>query len=612
MQKILGNAKSVRNLLSQKYQIDYYQRDYNWETKQIFELVEDLSTSFLRDYSEGHERREVAKYGMYFLGSIIICEKGGERYIVDGQQRLTSLTLLLIYLNRIQEDLPSEDQVAITDLIFSTQFGSTSFNINVPERNSCLEALKEGEAPDTTNQPPSVRNLVDRFHDIVVSFPSDLKEGVLPYFLDWFIEKITLVEITTSSDDDAYTIFETMNDRGLSLTPTEMLKGFLLSKIEADDVSRTLAGDHWKLQTNKLRDLGKDGDADCIKDWLRSQYAEKIRERHKGARPEDFEKISTEFHRWVRDNQDRIGLKHSKDFSSFISKNLPFFANAYIYARGKADSYDPAFGSVFFNQQNSFTLQYQIMLAPLCLNDNQDTVERKLCLVAAFLEILLARRMWNFKDISYSTMQYRAFLIIKKIRGMELEQLREELIKQLSPDKVEAGEVAGFNTGEPFRLHGRNSPQVHRLLARLTEFIEVKSGIDSHYVEYSNRSKFQIEHLWANRPERHEEEFSHPHDFLAYRDRIGGLVLIPSKDNASYSDMPYGEKVEHYTKQNLLARSLNRIAYEKSPGFRKFLTTSGLPFSPKSEFRKADLDERQELYADLANVCWSPNRLNEI
>lgn len=612
MQKILGNAKSVRTLLSQKYQIDYYQRDYNWETKQIRELVEDLSTSFLRDYSEVHERSEVANYGLYFLGSIIICEKGGERYIVDGQQRLTSLTLLLIYLNRIQKDRPSENKVSITDLIFSTQFGSTSFNINVSERNSCLEALKEGETPDTTNRPPSVRNLIDRFHDIENSFPSDLAKRGLPYFLDWLIEKVTLVEITTSSDDDAYTIFETMNDRGLSLTPTEMLKGFLLSRIDADDSNRTLAGDFWKEQTTRLRELGKDGDADCIKDWLRSQYAEKIRERHKGARPEDFEKISTEFHRWVRANQVRIGLKLSKDFVSFISKNLPFFANAYIYARGKADSYDPAFGSVFFNQQNSFTLQYQIMLAPLCLNDNQDTVERKLCLVAAFLEILLARRMWNFKDISYSTMQYRAFLIIKKIRGMELEQLREELIKQLSPDKVEAGEVADFTTGEPFRLHGRNGPQVHRLLARLTEFVEVNSGIDSHYVEYSNRSKFQIEHLWANHPERHEDEFPHPHDFSAYRDRIGGLVLLPSQDNASYSDMPFEEKVEHYTKQNLLACSLHKIAYEKSPGFLKFLAMCGLPFSPRTEFRKADLDERQNLYAALANLCWSQNRLNEI
>ena len=79
------------------------------------------------------------------------------------------------------------------------------------------------------------------------------------------------------------------------------------------------------------------------------------------------------------------------------------------------------------------------MLAPLRLDDNQETVQRKLRLIATFIEILLARRMWNFRDISYSTIQYRAFLIMKSVRGMELEQLREELIKQLSPGTGEGG-----------------------------------------------------------------------------------------------------------------------------------------------------------------------------
>ena len=99
MKKILGDAKSVRSLLSQKYRIDYYQRDYKWEPKQIRELIEDLTTRFLQDFELHHERSAVAQYGQYFLGSIIISEKNGERFIVDGRQRLTSLTLLLAYLD---------------------------------------------------------------------------------------------------------------------------------------------------------------------------------------------------------------------------------------------------------------------------------------------------------------------------------------------------------------------------------------------------------------------------------------------------------------------------------------------------------------------------------
>ena len=62
-------------------------------------------------------------------------------------------------------------------------------------------------------------------------FPDELAASALPYFADWLIENVHLVEITAYSDRDAYTIFETMNDRGLSLTPTDMLKGYLLANI---------------------------------------------------------------------------------------------------------------------------------------------------------------------------------------------------------------------------------------------------------------------------------------------------------------------------------------------------------------------------------------------
>jgi len=157
---------------------------------------------------------------------------------------------------------------------------------------------------------------------------------------------------------------------------------------------------------------------------------------------------------------------------------------------------------------------------------------------------------------------------------------------------------------------------VHRLLARLTEFLEVSSGEAARYPEYANRSSkkggYQIEHLWADHPERHEDEFGHPADFAGYRNRVGGLVLLPAGDNASYSDMPYPQKVAHYAKQNLLACSLCDIAYERKPGFRKFREATGLPFAAKAEFLKADLDDRQALYIALANLCWSPDRLNEI
>ena len=616
MQKILGNAKSVRSLLSQKYRIDYYQRDYKWKTEQIRELIEDLTTRFRQNYEKNHERKAVKEYGLYFLGSIIVSEKNSERFIVDGQQRLTSITLLLTHLNRMQQNRPDAERVQLTRLIYSTQFGEKSFNLNVDERNECLEALIGGKSPNPIGQPPSVQNLINRFNDIEEIFPDDLRKDALPYFLDWLIDKVMLVEITAFSGSDAYTIFETMNDRGLSLTPTEMLKGYLLANIE-DEQYRTEAEDAWKECVGGLQELGQGEDADCIKAWLRSQYADSIRDRKKGAEPRDFDRQGTEFHRWVRENCDRIGLTGGSEFRSFIEKNFKFYARAYTEARHAADNYTDGLASIFFNAQNSFTLQYPLMLAPLQPNDTEETVRRKMHIVATFVEIVLARRIWNFKAISYSTLQYRAYLIMKRIRGLDIEELRDSLAMLLSPEGAEQDdyEYIDFQTEKSFRLHGTNRPQVHRLLARLTAFLEQRSDKDSSYQKYANPSSrkggYQIEHIWADHWDRHKDEFPYPNDFADYRNRVGGLVLLPAGNNASYSDMTYAEKLPHYAKENLLAQSLTPIAYEHTPGFRKFRESTGLPFRAKTEFRKADLDERQELYIALAARCWSPDRLNE-
>ena len=142
-----GKGRTIRELLSAKrYSIDYYQREYKWETKQISELIDDLTNKFLESFDPKHERSAVEQYGHYFLGSIILSDKEGEKLIIDGQQRLTSLTLLLIYLHHHISD--ANDKRLIADLIFSQKFGKKSFNIDVTDRKDCMEALLNKKAFD--------------------------------------------------------------------------------------------------------------------------------------------------------------------------------------------------------------------------------------------------------------------------------------------------------------------------------------------------------------------------------------------------------------------------------------------------------------------------------
>jgi hypothetical protein len=601
--EIEGKGRTIRELLAgRKYSIDYYQREYKWQKKQVAELLEDLADKFLESHEEGAERSAVAEYGHYFLGSIIISDKDGQKFIIDGQQRLTTLTLLLIFLHHELQDGEQKGQMA--DLIFSQKYGKRSFNLDVPERTLCMEALYRGEDLADTDVPESIANILGRYSDIEELFPGELRGEVLPYFADWFVENVHLVEITAYSDGDAYTIFETMNDRGLSLTPVDMLKGYLLANI-TDAERRTQASRIWKERVAALSALGKDEDADGIKAWLRSQYAESIRERKRDATPQDFDLLGTEFHRWVRDHEKYLGLTSSHEFACFIERDFAFYAHWYKRLRQAAERPVPGLECVFYNAQHNFTNQYPVLLAPLRVADSEEAALRKIRIVGTYLDILIHRRIWNWRAIDYSTMQYAMFLVMREIRSWSTEALAESLRSRLDAD------TETFASNSNFHLHGMNGRQIHRLLARMTDYVETSSGSTSRYAEYAQRGRkgYEIEHIWAAHPERHSDEFSHPGEFMVYRDRIGGLLLLPKSFNASYGDMAYTAKREHYLSQNLLARSLHEQTYEHNPGFLRFIEESGLPFRPHPEFKKADLDARKQLYQALAERIWSPDQL---
>ena len=243
MKKIDGSPKSLKQLLQNtKYSIHYYQREYMWQRKHIEELIDDLTSEFLEYYKPGDTRQDVQDYGAYFMGSIVLA--GRENAIIDGQQRFSSLTLLLMFLNNRLKSL-GQTYSMIEAMIFSESFGSKSFNINVEDREDCMNAIFNEENFDLTNANESVTNLYNRYLDIQELFPKDIENSILLHFCDWLAEKVFFIEIVATTEQDAHKVFVTMNDRGLSLTSTEMLKGYILSEIKSDSSREKLNG-VWK------------------------------------------------------------------------------------------------------------------------------------------------------------------------------------------------------------------------------------------------------------------------------------------------------------------------------------------------------------------------------
>jgi len=617
MVEIQANARKVRDLLGgKKYTIDYFQREYRWGQKQISELVNDLTAAFLSEWRPEHGRDKVAGYPAYFLGSVIVSNEGASASVIDGQQRLTSLSLLLIW---VMKGLGDADRQQVSNLVFTRVFGTNAYNLDVPERTPAMDALYKGEPYNRDTAPESVRNILDRYDDIDDLMPEIIAGAARAMFADWLMERVFLVEITSPTDDDGYAIFETMNDRGLPLSPTDMLKSHLLANVSGPEARQQLNG-LWRSRINELVELGKEEDSDAIKSWLRARHAETIRLREANAKPGDFDRISTEFHRWVRDydapneaassvSAANLQLTSSGDFERFVRDDFEFYTRWYARLRRAAVEVQPGREAIYINADSKFNLQYPVMLAALELTDDEETGWRKALMAATFIETLLARRQWNQRGVDSSTLQYSMFLVIKDLRGKSAVEAAEVLKATLERD------APPFSANPRFGLHQTNKKAMRRLLARMQAWVDGECGIPATFATYMQSSGikgYDIEHVIANKHDRHRDDFPDVLDFEENRNRIGGLLLLPKGFNRSYGDMDYEQKVEHYNGQHQLARTLGAPAYDNNPGLHRIIAQYGVPFAPLATFGKADLEQRQATITRLAEVVWSPSNLSRI
>lgn len=600
-----GAAKNIDQVFSGvRYGLDFYQREYRWDEKNITDLIDDLCGRFLQEYRPGMDRTEVAKFAPYFLGPFVVNSSDGVNNVVDGQQRLTTLTLLLIHMNNLARG--RDGSQSLSHYLYSTKYGKMSFTIDVPERAPVMQALVEGKVfdPDTPDVGESSKNIWNRYHDIVELFPDEVAGEPLLHFIDWLLNRVVLVEVGTNDADMALSIFETMNDRGQRLTNTDMLKSFLVAQV-GDEQAISAANEKWRRRVGELQTLEKDGDAEFIKTWLRAQHAVTIRERRRDATPQDFDVIGTAFHKWVRDNQGKLGLDTPATFAEFLDRDFDVYSRRYMQLLRASETLDPEMPAVFYNAGNNLTLQYLPILAAIGVDDDDAAFTAKAKLVSDYLDLMLVRRMVNYRNFGYSTISYTIFNLAKDLRGQDLQGVRDVLA-----DRV-AGLEDSLDGALTWSLTGRNRKHVAYVLARMTDFLEEGKGVGFTTYIGSGNEPYEVEHIWANKPERYEDEFPSAIDFESRRNSFGGLLLLPKSFNASFNDSDYAHKLPLYFGQNLLAQSLTPQAYDNNPQFSRVRQTYGLPFRPYPDaFTGADILERQKLYHALCSVIWDPERLD--
>jgi uncharacterized protein with ParB-like and HNH nuclease domain len=625
--EISSDRRSVHQCLEQRFALPTYQREYKWELKHFQDLLQDILESFFAQYAPEHGRPAVANYDRYFLGTIITTPApDGFRTIVDGQQRLTTLALVIAYFVRLAKKEPELQISEIGSLLRRRVFGQNEFNITFdPARKQLFELLLDYEGDPTgdsleskVDSIPNIDNGSRRLYQLFThtsSLLGKLQSNQIPFFVDYLTQCVILFEITVPGEQDGHKVFVTMNDRGLKLSPIDLLKGYMLSSIQ-DDAQNVEAHKVWKANLHKLRELGSDEDSTFLKTWLRAQYGESIRGKQKGAAPRDFEVIGDSYHRWVVDNRAKLGLKNSDDFFKFLTTILPLYVDLYVKVKSAETGLNTEYPSVFYYGARDLTLQSMLVLAAVAPTDTPAEVKEKIRVIGHFLDCFATNRLIKRQDNTYNNLRDPLFELTKQIRRKPLPELRALLYSRL----VEAVGSDTFDISDMY-YHMHDTSDILHGLARIAEFMETefqdttKVGFAGYVQRARGNTTYDIEHVLSTNVASIKADLSSDYDFPSdtdfarERNRLGALILLSRGRNRSLKDEPYSKKIEVYATESVLSQSLTENFYKNNPQVTKTIGELGLEMSSVAKFNAKAIAERAELYNSIGHMIWNAQSL---
>jgi hypothetical protein len=232
VQEIRINLDGVSNVLKTKrFRVPAYQRSYAWESEHVNALLQDIHEAIRTKENE------------YFLGSIVVTgPSDGKHDVVDGQQRLTTISLLVAAIKDIfagkgdHEVVVSVkgDYLASTDR--KTKEKEPKLTLNEVD-NELFQELIENASTINRNkfQRQSHQRLISAFSQIqsflkaILSESKD-EEETLHAWLDYLESNLKIIVVAAPDDSNAFVIFETLNDRGLELAISDLLKNYIFHK----------------------------------------------------------------------------------------------------------------------------------------------------------------------------------------------------------------------------------------------------------------------------------------------------------------------------------------------------------------------------------------------
>lgn len=500
-----------------KYQIPRFQRDYAWDQEQWEDLWSDIETLPEEHY--------------HYMGYVVLQRQSQHDFsVIDGQQRLITLTLVVLAAMRkiemlIEEGTESEDNRERMDELRRRFVGAKNTITLTVDNKLSLNRNNNTNFRSICSRltPPNLRGLTRTNKLINNAFLFFQKKGMgesgaeIAQFIERVTSGMVFTKIVVQDDLNAYKVFETLNARGVQLSTPDLLKNYLFSVVTRNN----------DLPDNELNELdGRWGE-------IVSQLGET-----------DF----TDFLRYHHNFQEKLVTK--KDLFGSVRKIASSPEKAYAYLNSLGE-YAPVYASLGNPDDEWWT--------------NQEAVYRN---AKPYLSMM---RLYNIKQpftiLMRSFFAFKADEFVKTCKYMSILSMRYNVVCHFSPNEQEKlyNQIAmKIHSGEFKRAsHIKNSEQFKKLYPtddaffNAFEFLKMPSrqtskkirhilcAIEDNLGNSVQENDVTLEHICPYNPDSDWiDAFGEGYEEV--RDRLGNMIVLPKDVNHDIDKAPFNTKKSYF------------------------------------------------------------------
>lgn len=597
---------------STTYYIDFYQRDYRWTEEPVKRLLDDIFFRFREHYFRSKDldpSREVitVSYPWYYLNTYVTNTVDGRVYVVDGQQRLTTLSLILIKLHHLANYFDSPLIGWIDNKIAGQSGFEKQFWMNHVGHKIAQQELYDGHDLKTIDVSSGItaQNMVKNYETISSWLAKELTDRhQFETFAFYFLYRIVLINLTVDQTDVPM-VFEVINDRGVRIHPHEILKGKLLGQIDKVELDKDNYNGLWERQSSAINAYYEDELDEFFRFYMKAKFA---------ATRNEGQRFDGDYHRamFTQSMDERLGLSRDPaKVKSFLKGEFTYFGQLYEKLLATYTDPETEFRHLYYSNLLDLDAPFLLVLSA-CGLDDPDKDEKIRAIgyeIDRYYSLLQLQNAYDSNDFQDSLYE-----ISEIIREASVDSFRPAFDKQLKATIAARRNVVEVEplSYASFRQTGINlNTRFKRyFFARIDEFLAKGMNLNPRHpiadlvTKTGVKTGFHVEHILSWNDENLALFGNDEEKFEQERNRLGGILLLKGKDNISSSNESYTEKLKSYANTLYWNETLRADSYKAKLDMTTLCREYTLGLRPLDRFGPDELEDRHRLLFALIGIIW--------